>query len=555
MAYFDYGIPENPGSGLGALLGMGVKVYDRYKDRKRQEELDAIAKQKALTDERRQAASQKFMEDQARAVNARQEQTANREKTTFDQQQADRMTKTVTDIGKAFGAGGLGQAQALGAASQFPDAQGRMQGVGVRQLDNPFQNPGEAPQAPKVPEMVGPLETPEMAQTRQGPQAALDVMAEEEKRRQFGQDEATLPTRRAEHAKATEAFQEGERNPGFELSFPNGQKVVQNAAEQKRAKEADNQEMARNLLKSLPPGADPDYVRMLTRKAGLIGIGLGAGDQAALTNTTAATQAQEGRVALADINNKADLEQARIRAKKVGAGLGGGSQSKISELVKMKEDGATDSEISARAAALGVAPKAYLPSVDRVRVTHAENEKASAAEAGGNVIGDNGEVIGNLGKDPAAHKRAKEVNDYTEAAARFRGSLERLKDHFEKHGSVATAAGFDLSAAARERRSLADAAAVAGGKFYELGALANADIGIVRGVTGGAGVESMLGLGVDKTNKTLESIGQSVAGVRKRAGIDPAGKPKPAPKAAASKGGKSASPLDALDSWLSEKGY
>jgi hypothetical protein len=96
--------------------------------------------------------------------------------------------------------------------------------------------------------------------------------------------------------------------------------------------------------------------------------------------------------------------KAEAYARKMGrVGTGGAAAKGVPELVKMKEDGAPDSEIAARAAQLGMKPKDYLPSLANVRAS----EKAANGGAGGSMgsVRQNA-VLGNLAE---AEKAAKDI--------------------------------------------------------------------------------------------------------------------------------------------------
>lgn len=74
--------------------------------------------------------------------------------------------------------------------------------------------------------------------------------------------------------------------------------------------------------------------------------------------------------------------KAEAYARKMGrVGAGGASAAGIPKLVKMKEDGAPDSDIAAAAAAMGMKPKDYLPSLANVRAS----EKAAGGSGTGGV--------------------------------------------------------------------------------------------------------------------------------------------------------------------------
>jgi hypothetical protein len=70
------------------------------------------------------------------------------------------------------------------------------------------------------------------------------------------------------------------------------------------------------------------------------------------------------------------LEARTNRANRSGPIGSGAGRKGLSELIAMKESGAKDSEIEARAAKLGIAPKTYLPSLKEVRAGEAGSGKA-----------------------------------------------------------------------------------------------------------------------------------------------------------------------------------
>jgi len=327
MAYFDYSPVDVQPSGFSRIADALSSGVEGIRAKRRQQQQDELAKQKAERDDANQRAKQAYEEQLGRAAMASGQRASERDAITFQQQQADRTKATVQAIGRAQGSEGFGMARGLAAASQFVNPKtGRLEGVGYEPIPG-APDPGSAPtQGPE-----GPIPSPadrDAATAQDMPDAsgkdmvaASDAAQAEDRKMQEERD--SLPARQSAHQQATQAFQASQRDPKFNLTFPGGQSVEISGREQQLAAEADRKDKAQTLLRSMPPNTPPEVLRAVAIQAGLIGAGTSNADNAPITNASAAVQAQSGRMDLAGTNNAAKLELARTRAAKIGAGAGG----------------------------------------------------------------------------------------------------------------------------------------------------------------------------------------------------------------------------------------
>lgn len=366
----------NPvGDGIGDITKM---LIDARKLQKEQE----LARAKLLMEGAHYDDVSRRGNEQLEIQREQNRRVEGRDKIKFDQEQAALRAKAGQGIFGALGEGRFGEAEALAAASQFPDAQGNLKGIGLKRLPG-APEPGAAPQAP---EFVGPLEDPEQARIRAmggegaipqdaeaaaqmfqgGEAAASEVQAQQALRDQFAQ-------RQAEHPGQVAAFQQSQANPEFELSFPTGDPVRYSGTERKQAADSARKQQAQRLLATLGPNTPPDVQRTIMQQAGLIESGISNAQAAPITNMDAANQARGFTGEQNDLNRENARGIAMLRKKKTGGGGGGAG---LTELIAMREQGLPDSEIAARAAQLGISPKAYLPSLKEVRAGAAKEAKA-----------------------------------------------------------------------------------------------------------------------------------------------------------------------------------
>lgn len=277
------------------------------------------------------------------------EQGQKRSDQRFEVEEAKRMG---TEGGNIFGAldqGRLGEAQHIAQSAQFMDPKTqKLRGISLAPLPNQMPAPGTAPQAPQMPEFVGPLETPEMAQQRQGPNAALDVMQQQAKREQFGADEASLPQRTAEYGQKKAAYDKAEANPDYELTYPrmdaegNPITLRYNAGERQGAKDAKNKERAEKLIAMIGPNTPASVQQKIMEEAGLVQAGAGKETGAAIGGRSDTVQKQgwQGGENTKDRSLKMEIAQLQALSRRSRAAAAGGKKDDKADLeLETKLDG------------------------------------------------------------------------------------------------------------------------------------------------------------------------------------------------------------------------
>lgn len=547
--YFDF-TPVQPWAG-----GLGPGLSDLA---------DTILQiHKMKTEDARQKAAQAFTENQAKITQAAEARRAAREQLEFDQHQARMRGETVSAIGKALGAGAFGQAQALGAASQFVNPKtGQLEGVGVAQ--KPLgPAPGPAPVAPQAPEFVGPLETPEDARARaiarglgvapgtteppafdaqanaraqqEGDAAAADVSRQQALRDQFGADSAAYPQALREHQGQVAAYEQRKANPQYTITMPGGQTVDVDPREQQKAAAADARETAGKLrLAAAQPGQAPDVARAMMLQADLIESRASNADKAPVTNMNSAVQAQGFKAGESALDRTNKVEVAKLRkTRSMGRGLGAGAGAGMSELIRMKEEGQPDSAIAARAAELGIptgGKNGWLPAISATVRGKKTQFAMDERKAGLQATDDQGNPIGEY-KSPVD---AKVQNERTVAFARVRDRMQALIQDVQENGSrVMTPEAYQR----RLNRGKEVQAALR--KYNDLGST-DASQRMeeeIQGALGAPGHGFLLGANADTFAHMLhgaERSHQESLNVRLRPGAQQGG----APSAAQSSGGK-----------------
>lgn len=210
----------------------------------------------------------------------------------------------------------------------------------------------------------------------------------------------------------------------------------------------------------------------------------------------------EMRLAQSDKNSRRSAS-AKIQA------AGSTSSPMLAELLRLKEEGAPDSEVAALAAASGIPSRAWtMP----VKEAGRQTEKHSQLT----VTGPDGEVLGEA-HDPVAKRRLDDANiAFTQLVERTKALAEDVK----KNGARIMPWDF---AGQQRRESLKAAAASAGRKYHELG-VSNANVELEHQILGPSGT---LGDGfvrgananvIDETLKEAEVKHKAGMAVRLRSG-------------------------------------
>jgi hypothetical protein len=345
-------------SEMGGAIGEGQRRRRKEANDKEREDrilrhqmaMEANAANLASIAEKRQLASEAFTRGQTDLLNRRAGAQEQRDALTFEQQQADRRAKTVSETGGLLGAGRVLQAQARAKASQFADPRtGEMQGVNLEALPPPPE-PGVMPMTPTPPEFVGPLEDPESARVRAigrvhgygaaagteppqfdpakadeaeraGNDAAAEVQRQQAARDQYGKDVAAYPAKQEAFTAAEKAHAEGVENPRYRETFPGGQSVDIDPREEKNAIAAEASARAARLRDAAAaPGQNPDVARMKMLEAQAIDAQLKGSEAAPITNTQQAVQAQGFKAGEAekDRASREAMASAKLKAKGLG---------------------------------------------------------------------------------------------------------------------------------------------------------------------------------------------------------------------------------------------
>lgn len=460
--FFDFAPPAPWAGGLG-VIGEGLSDYADFSEKRRKDQ-----------------AAQKFMEAQAKAQQAGVDRRDTRETLEFNQRQAKLRGETTTAIGKALGAGAFGQAQAIGAASQFENPKThQLEGVQVAQKPlGPAPVAPVEPEAPQIPDYVQTL-TPAQARAQAlakglgGLAGEADAAQAEGLATKVQNDRQTYSAGMTDYGKKRDtfdqqnaAYDQEKAHPHYSVTYPGGQSVDFDPREQEIAKEQEAKDTASKLRQAAAaPGQSPDVAAVMLRQADLIEAQVSNADKAPITNMGSAVQAQGFKAGESALDRTSKENIAATRAKHIGKGLGaGGGGAGLSELIKLKEDGHPDSEIAARAAQLGIpagGKTGWLQATKEVTRGGAITTRLGERDAGLQVTDENGQPLGKA-KGP---QEAMQLSKSNKAFAQLKERLTALIADVQQNGDRVL-----LPEATQRRNSLMAAFNAAARVYNGLGA-------------------------------------------------------------------------------------
>jgi hypothetical protein len=440
-----------PQSRAPEIIGDMGNTLIEAAQRKQQQEQQAI--QNLMQQQRLEAeqARMRAEENRAQAEEHRAAAANAREEHRHAAQLAEATASALPQIHQALAAGDTGSAEAMAQAH------------GIRMQQRPLaMAPGGAPGAPQAPAEQGPIPSPEeralsfAGQTGDQAGAAEQAISDDQRmlgeRQQYAQALADHPRLVAEHQAHQAAYQQAKQNPIYDIETPYGKTTFDLGAERQH-QQAQQQETAGNLAQGLPP-------QYALRAAALIKTGLPP--QEVSREIQAQMRTDEDRAARSDLaggRNQTALQVAALR-KRASKGEGGSAaQAGLAELIKMKEDGAADSAIAAKAAELRIPPKVWTGPIKEVVRGAAIGQRVEQKKEALQVTGPNGE-------SGIAHsvKDAAELNKKNQAFDQMKVRLQAAIDDIKQNGTRVMS-----DDAIQRRNSLMSSAAAAGRVYNGLG--------------------------------------------------------------------------------------
>lgn len=463
MAQLPYiNLPQSQAPGIIGDIG------DTLVNAARRSQEEKMAAAKMLLEQRQmqaQEAQMRAQEARANAEAARQQSYAVREQHQYEHQMRQEAAGALPKMNEMIAAGDESGAAALG----------QVHGINFKRV-NGMEAPPPAPLAPQ-PGAAGPIPSPadrDYAATQGGDmnqpdQSGAGMMAASAQaqtqdqqmaqgREQYAAALADHPRLVAEHAQKVEAYKQAKANPIYRGEGPLGP-VEFNPGAVRAQKQALQEQTAGQLAQGLPP-------QYQMRAMALIKSGVPAAEAARqIEIQQKAEEDRNFKQSLADqfqmtAGQKYQVGMAGAGARKAAAGAGP-TPAGLPELIGMKEKGASDSEIAARAVALGISPKVWTGPVKEVLRGGALNDRNERAKAALEITGPNGEI-------GTAHsvRDAGELNKKNQAFDQMKVRLEAVLADIAKSGKHVNPLDVD---ATQRRESLMASAAAAGRVYNGLG--------------------------------------------------------------------------------------